>query len=81
MSTIFRIQEICKEKGITQKKLAKNLGISYQSLHSALNGNPTLSTLQNIAHELQVDVSDLFASKNNYIKCPNCGQKLILTEK
>lgn len=69
---MLRVAEICKEKGITQQKLAKDLGIQYQSLYAALNGNPKLDTLQKIADILNVGIVDLFDKKdgdiNGYIK-------------
>lgn len=55
-----RILEICKEKGITQIELAKQLGISRQSLHSILNGDARISSLQKIATALGVDITELF---------------------
>jgi DNA-binding XRE family transcriptional regulator len=73
---MLRISEICKEKGITQQMLAKKIGITYQSLYSAINGNPKLDTLQCIADALEVDISDLFQSHTKYITCPHCGKKL-----
>lgn len=75
MNGKLRIQEICKEKGISQQILAKRLGITYQSLHAAINGNPKLTTLQNIADILEVDISELFKKEDNCIVCPNCGKK------
>ena len=43
----FRILEICKERGITQKELAEIIGISRVGLSKALNGNTTIGTLEN----------------------------------
>lgn len=75
MEEKLRIAEICKEKGISQQILAKRLGITYQSLYAAINGNPKLTTLKNIADILEVDISELFKKEGNYIVCPNCGKK------
>lgn len=72
---MLRISEICREKGITQQSLSKKLGITYQSLHSAISGNPKLETLQNIADALEVDITELFATDGKYIRCPNCGKR------
>lgn len=77
---MLRISEICKEKGLTQQALAKKLGITYQSLHSAITGNPKLETLQNIADALEVDIAELFAADGKYIRCPNCGKHFKMTD-
>lgn len=58
---MLRVAELCKEKGITQQALAKKLGIQYQSLYAALNGNPKMDTLEKIAEALNVSVVELFA--------------------
>lgn len=60
---MLRIKEICKEKGITLQELSDRLGINYQSLHSAMTGNPKLETLQNIAEKLDVPIAELFEEK------------------
>lgn len=62
---MLRVTEICKEKGITQQMLANKLGIQYQSLYAALNGNPKLETLQNIANALNVNIVDLFEKRED----------------
>ncbi len=77
---MLRISEICKEKGLTQQLLAKKLGITYQSLHSAISGNPQLETLQSIAKALDVDITELFSSNEKCITCPNCGKKFKMVE-
>ena len=56
------IKEVCKEKNIPLAEVAKQIGISPVSLSQSLNGNPTLSRLQEVASVLGVDVSELFAS-------------------
>lgn len=55
-----RVKELCAERGISLKGLAERMGIKPESLSRALNGNPQLSTLENIAKALEVNVSDLF---------------------
>lgn len=59
----LRVKEICKEKGIQMQELANRLGITRITLTRNINGNPTISTLENIAHALGVEVSELFAPK------------------
>lgn len=58
---MLRVAELCKEKGITQQTLAKKMGIQYQSLYAALNGNPRMDTLEKIAEALGVSVVELFS--------------------
>ena len=57
----FIFNEFCKEKNIPLAEVAKRIGISPVSLSQSLNGNPTLSRLQEVASVLGVDVSELFA--------------------
>lgn len=80
---MLRVNEICKEQGITLKDLAKKLGVTYQSLYANIkeNGNPTLSKLKKIADALGVEVAELFApSLGNVFTCPNCGKRYRLVE-
>jgi len=67
----LRIIEICKQKGITQKELAKKIGMSAVGLSKAINGNPTIQTLDKIADALGLNVWDLFV-QDKYISCPRC---------
>ncbi len=55
----IRVKELCSERGLTLKELAERMGIKPESLSRALNGNPHLSTLQNIANALDVGVAEL----------------------
>lgn len=78
--TIFRIKELCKERGITQKELAANIGISAVGLAKALGGNTTIGTLEKVAEALGVPVWDLFAREEETLTCPKCGARLKLVE-
>ena len=62
--TKLRVKQIVKEKGLTMAKVAEMLEIHPVNLSSALNGNPTLSTLTSIAEVLGVEVAELFESEN-----------------
>lgn len=55
-----RIKELCKEKHITMAEIAAKIGIKPITLSQSLNGNPTLSRLQEVASALGVDISELF---------------------
>lgn len=80
---MLRIQQLCKEKGITLAELASMLKIHYQSLYDSINGNPTLKRLQDIAYHLGVNVKDLFADESESSKCsttcPHCGKPIEIT--
>lgn len=77
---MLRIKEIIKAKGITAKELAAKIGISEGALSLAINGNPTVETLEKIASALGVEVSELFAApKEGVIRCPKCGTEIKLT--
>ena len=79
-----RIEEILKEKGITQQELADKLGVTRISVVKTLAGNPSQETLEKIANALNVPMWQLFASPNevqqtgNSLVCPNCGTPLEL---
>lgn len=66
MSTILanRVKEICNEKGLQMKDVAAIMNVKPESLSRTLNGNPQLSSLENIAKALNVGVADLFADKS-----------------
>lgn len=53
----------CRKKGITMRQLADKMQIAPESLSRAINGNPTLSTIQSIAQNLNVEVSSLFETQ------------------
>lgn len=59
-----KVKELCHDQGITMKELAIKMRIAPESLSRALNGNPQLSTLESIASNLNVSLSELFSSPN-----------------
>ena len=63
----YRIKEVCRRKGLMMKDLAEKLGMTEVGLSKSLNGNPTVSRLEEIAKVLDVDFMEL--------TCPNCGKK------
>ena len=86
VDNIPNLNAILKNKGITKKDLADMLGISAAALHSYINGNPTIESIQKIADALQIPLVDLFllTSRNDKrkdrseISCPCCGRKLTI---
>lgn len=65
--TRIHLNRICKKRGVTQKWLAQQLGTSYNNLYIKLNGNPTLTTLEDIADVLKIPLVALLDIR----KCPN----------
>lgn len=73
-----RIKEVLKEKGMTAKDLANAIGISTQAISQAINGNPTIGTLEKIANAMGVPVVELLCTTTGVIVCPNCKTKIRL---
>ena len=63
-TVIDNIKRIRKEKGITQEQLAEacNTATSYIGLMEIYKNVPKLSTIEKIAHDLQVEPQVLFLS-------------------
>lgn len=53
------IKKKLKEYGFTTQMIADKIGISQQAVSQAVNGNPTLSRLQEIAGAMGITVSEL----------------------
>ena len=76
---MLRVQEVCKNQGLTMQDLAKKMGVTDQALYAAVSGNPTVGKLQEIAVALGVEVSELFAPQpTNTITCPHCGKLITI---
>ena len=68
MNFSTRIKELCKERGILLKDLAARLNITAIGLSQSINQEyPQLQTLERIANALNVEVSELFAPKEDFI--------------
>lgn len=63
---MLRVKNICKQQGITLRELAERMSIAPEVVTRILseNGNPTLSTLVNMAKALNVEVYELFDDFN-----------------
>lgn len=59
------VKEVCKEKGLTIQDLADKMEMKRESLSRAINGNPTLETLEKIANALGVDITELFGPSSS----------------
>ena len=87
----LRIKEILKERNMTQQQFADMLGITRSALTQQLSGKPSLATIERIAEKLNVQIWELFVSKEeiveeiteeakSMIKCPKCGARFELKE-
>lgn len=67
--TTLRIKQICKEKKMTLQELASIVGISLNSISGLATGKqkPSFDTLEKLANALNVEVSELFAPKEDFI--------------
>ena len=75
------IKNKIKECGFTTQQIAEKLNISQQAVSQAINGNPSLSRLEQIAGAIGITVSELVAdAPASHIepqqKCPYCGHDL-----
>lgn len=73
----LRVKDVCKSKGISVTDLAAQIGIAQESLSRAINGNPTVQTLEKIASTLGVDITELFSPKGDgFMAVVDYGGKL-----
>lgn len=61
---MYRIKEVIKSKGFTLQEIADGLGVTKMSISSRINGNPSLSNLQEIADFIGVKMKDFFEEEN-----------------
>ena len=61
-----RVKEFRKELGMSQLELAKDIGVSRQTINMIENDkyNPTLELCLNLARSLQTDLNRLFWEDN-----------------
>ena len=78
----LRVKEILKTKQISQKEMADRMGIMPESLSRIIPGNPSLSTLENMAKALNVNIAELFDDEkvekkiSGYIEIDNVIHKI-----
>lgn len=75
------IKKKIRECGFTTQQIAEKLNISQQAVSQAINGNPSLSRLEQIASAIGITVSELVSDAPGHIiepqqKCPYCGHDL-----
>ena len=69
MMTQLRIKQLCKENGMTLQGLATSIGVSLNTISGLATGKqkPSFDTLEKLATALKIDISELFAPKNDFI--------------
>lgn len=75
------IKKKIRESGFTTQQIAEKLNISQQAVSQAINGNPSLSRLEQIASAIGITVSELVADTpashiEPQMHCPYCGHNL-----
>ena len=88
----MNIKAVISRQGFTMQQVAEKLNISQQAVSQAVNGNPSLSRLKEIAKAVGVTVSELVADDEtdereseskpvfSIITCPYCRRELKLTK-
>lgn len=59
----FRIEELCRQKGITLNKLGTVSGVTQSTLNNIISGtskNPTISTIKKICDGCGITIIDFF---------------------
>lgn len=76
------IKGIIKQHGYTLQRIAdewetaNGKTMTKGALSMAINGNPTIKTLQGIANVIGCTVGDFFADElDGVICCPHCGKR------
>ena len=54
------VRRICRERKLTLKELARQMGVDPAALTRALSGNARLDTMQKMATSLEVSLKSLF---------------------
>ncbi len=79
----LRIKDILKSQQISQKELADRMSVKSETITRILTGgNPTLTTLQNMAKALNVNIAELFDDEqvekkiSGYIEIDNVIHKI-----
>ena len=80
----LRIKEILAEKRMTQKDLAKRMGITEVALSRLISRDrPDFDSLERMADGLGVRMAELFSdyTPNTMLVCPHCGANIKIETK
>lgn len=77
----LNIKRVLKERGLTAMQIAERMGVTNVALSQHMNGNPSVQTLERIAQAIGCDVAELFDPLPPTIRCPHCGEKIVIEGK
>ena len=72
----MNIKNVISRQGFTMQQVADKIGITQQAVSQAVNGNPSLSRLKEIADAIGVTVSELLADDPMQ---PADGEEMVIT--
>lgn len=72
----MNIKNVISRQGFTMQQVADKIGITQQAVSQAVNGNPSLSRLKEIADAIGVTVSELLADDPTQ---PADGEEMVIT--
>lgn len=79
----MNIRKVFARYGLTSKEVAERMGIAPNTLSMTINGNPTYTTLCEIAKAVGCSPSELISDdigvKPVEFCCPKCGTKFTIT--
>lgn len=61
MSLLDRLKQLCKEKGISQSKMEKDIGISHGASSKWKNSSPSIDIVQKLSAYFNVSIESLMA--------------------
>lgn len=59
-----KLKEVLPTLGISQKELANRIGMTEVGMSKLINGTTTKATLEKIANELSIDISDIMVEES-----------------
>ena len=65
-----RFKQLCKEKGVTQKKALEDLGMGRNSAQSWNNGNPSADALKKLAAYFEMSTDELLGVETKKTPTP-----------
>lgn len=74
-----KLKGLIIERGYTQRKLAKLIGVSeatmYSKMQKGIFGTDEATHIMNILHISKEEAGDIFLAKNTLVKCEKRGAK------
>ena len=75
MQFSHRFKQLCKEKGVTQKKALADMEMGRNSAQSWIDGNPSLETLEKMANYFGMSKDDVLGGENKKTPTPEGERK------